>query len=188
MKHKRYIALDTETTGLDPNIGHRIIELGMVEIIDGKIGQEWQSYFTPGPLFSPGSNHIDPAAKALHGLTEEFLEHMPKIYTKTKEILQFIGDSTIVIHNAPFDMLFLNSELTYPERIKNEIIDTCAASRELYPGQPASLDACLDRYGIDRSARTKHGALIDATLLADLFIRMYSHLVGGLKTRVTGYN
>jgi DNA polymerase-3 subunit epsilon len=166
-----------------------IIELGMVEIVDGEIGDTWQSYFSPGQAFGPGTNMIDPDAKAIHGLTEEFLADMPKFHSKVKEILQFIGRSTLVIHNAPFDLSFLGNELFIgQENIKNEIIDTCAASRELYPGQPASLDACLDRYGIDRSARTKHGALIDATLLAELFIRMYSHLVGGLKTRVTGYN
>ena len=176
MGNNRIVSLDTETTGLKVEDGHRIIELAMVEIIDWKIADSWHSYFNP-------CRSVDPGALEKHGITYDSLIGEPLFKYKAMDIMRFIGDSALVIHNAPFDLAFLNAELARssfsidddicgisPET--NIIIDTCALSRVYHPGQPASLDACLDRYGVDRSMRVKHGALIDATLLANLYINM----------------
>jgi DNA polymerase-3 subunit epsilon len=172
----RIISLDTETTGLNPDDGHKIIELAMVEIIDLNISSTWRSYFNP-------CRTIDIGASEIHGITSDLLITAPFFSHKSREILDFIGDSKLLIHNAPFDLSFINKELLIASRVNgvdygqisdqtNEIIDTCKLSRMLHPGGPASLNACLDRYGIDRTSRTKHGALIDATLLANLYAKM----------------
>ena len=163
------IALDTETTGLSPKDGHRIVEIGCVEL-DGNIptGNEWHSYVNPGRA-------MPEAAFAVHGLSEEFLQKEPKFKDIVEDFLSFIKGRVLVIHNAKFDIGFLNSELKMAKMPLIEIektIDTVHLAREKIPGAAASLDALCKRFEIDLSLREKHGALLDAKLLAEVYLQL----------------
>ncbi|GBG12947.1 DNA polymerase III subunit epsilon [Novimethylophilus kurashikiensis] len=164
----RQIFLDTETTGLDPAQGHRIIEVAAVEVINRRLtGNHYHVYINP-------ERDIDAGAQAVHGITLERLQNEPKFAEIAHEFLDFIGDAELIIHNAPFDLGFLNHELGMLElgKIGNAIIDTLKMAREMHPGQRNNLDALCKRYGIDNSNRTLHGALLDAELLADVYMAM----------------
>ena len=165
----RRIALDTETTGLSPKDGHRIVEIGCVEL-DGNIptGNEWHSYVNP-------DRTMPEAAFAVHGLSEDFLKKEPKFKDIVEDFLSFIKGGELVIHNAKFDIGFLNSELKMANMPLIEIqktIDTVHLAREKIPGAAASLDALCKRFEIDLSLREKHGALLDAKLLAEVYLQL----------------
>jgi DNA polymerase-3 subunit epsilon len=171
----RHIILDTETTGFDPAQGHRIVEIGCVEMV-GHIatGRTYQCYLNP-------EREMPEAAKNVHGLSDEFLKDKPLFSQVVEEFLDFIGDDPLVIHNAPFDMAFLNAELQnigFPPLAKSRAIDTVLLARKAFPGAPASLDALCKRFKVDASSRQLHGALLDARLLADVFVE----LSGGKQT------
>ncbi|RYH38045.1 MAG: DNA polymerase III subunit epsilon [Alcaligenaceae bacterium] len=167
----RQIVLDTETTGLSAEGGDRIIELGCVELLNRKLtGNNLHLYFNPGR-----DSHED--ALKVHGISNEFLKDKPKFAEVADEILQYLQGAEIIIHNAAFDVGFLNKELeligrpgfrTYVE----SVTDTLAMAKEMYPGKRNSLDALCDRLGVDNSSRTLHGALLDAELLADVYINL----------------
>jgi DNA polymerase III subunit epsilon len=166
----RQIILDTETTGLDPNQGHRIIEIACVEMINRRLTRN-----TFYKRIHP-ERDIDEGATQVHGISLEDLAHEPKFAEIAEEFLQYVSGAELIIHNAPFDVGFLNAEL---KRVKKApvgeictITDTLAMARELFPGRKNSLDALCERYEIDNSARTFHGALLDAELLADVYIAM----------------
>jgi DNA polymerase III subunit epsilon len=167
----RQVVLDTETTGLSAEAGDRIIEIGCVELLNRKLtGRHFHYYFNP-----ERESHED--ALKVHGISNEFLLNKPKFHEVAKEFLEFIQGAELVIHNASFDVGFLNKELTgcsLPP-LKNHvsrILDTLAMAKEVYPGKRNSLDALCDRLGVNNSARTLHGALLDAELLADVYIAM----------------
>jgi DNA polymerase-3 subunit epsilon len=165
----RRIALDTETTGLSPKEGHRVVEIGCVEL-DGNIptGNEWHSYVNP-------DRAMPEAAFAVHGLSEEFLQKEPRFKDIAEDFLSFIKGGELVIHNAKFDIGFLNSELKMANMPLIEIkktIDTVHLAREKIPGAAASLDALCKRFEIDLSLREKHGALLDAKLLAEVYLQL----------------
>ncbi|MBL0123544.1 MAG: DNA polymerase III subunit epsilon [Betaproteobacteria bacterium] len=166
----RQVILDTETTGLDPSQGHRIIEIACVEMINRRLTRN-NFYKRIHP-----ERAIDEGATQVHGITLEDLENEPKFAEIADEFLAYARGAELVIHNAPFDVGFLNAELT---RLKKPLIgeictvtDTLAMARDLHPGKKNSLDALCDRYQIDNSARTLHGALLDAELLSDVYIAM----------------
>lgn len=165
----REIVLDTETTGLDPFSGHRIVEVGCVELINHvRTGNYFHSYVNP-------ERSMPREAEAVHGLSEEFLKDKPKFAEIAGALLEFIGDDPLVIHNAAFDMKFLNAELGHAKRAEldyGRAIDTVLIARKKFPGQPASLDALCKRFSIDLTARTKHGALLDSELLADVYLEL----------------
>lgn len=168
----REIVLDTETTGLDPAAGHRIVEIGAVELVNHlPTGVHWQRYVNP-------ERDMPEEARRVHNLSAEFLAGHPKFAEIVDEFLAFLGDSTLVIHNASFDLRFLNAEL---ERCGREplppsrVIDTLLLAQRRFPGQPNSLDALCRRFGVDASARTFHGALLDSEILAEVYL----HLIGG---------
>jgi DNA polymerase-3 subunit epsilon len=171
----REIALDTETTGLDPAAGHRIVEIACLELVNHvPTGQGYQSYFNP-------ERAMDAAAFDVHGLSEEFLSSQPLFVDQAERLLAFIAESPLVIHNAEFDLGFLNAELERVDRPRLDVgraIDTVRLARRKFPGAPASLDALCRRFGIDNSARTKHGALLDAELLSEVYLE----LIGGRQT------
>lgn len=167
----RQIVLDTETTGLDPSLGHRIIEIAAIEMVNRQVtGRDYHCYFNP-------EREIEAGALEVHGITEEFLADKPKFGDVVDEFLGFVEGAELIIHNAPFDVGFLNAEL---ERVaRNPITDYCEAvtdtlrlARNLHPGKRNSLDALCERYAIDNSARTLHGALVDTRLLADVYLAM----------------
>ena len=167
----RQIVLDTETTGLSAEGGDRIIELGCVELYARKLtGNNLHFYFNP-----ERDSHED--ALKVHGISNEFLRDKPKFSELTEEILNYLSDAEIIIHNAAFDIGFLNKEL---ERVGKKplkayvdnVIDTLAMAKEMFPGKRNSLDALCDRLEVDNSGRTLHGALLDAELLADVYINM----------------
>jgi DNA polymerase-3 subunit epsilon len=167
----RYIVLDTETTGLDPKEGHRIIEIAALELKERKLTRDYRHYF-----INP-ERQSDEAALRIHGLTEEFLLDKPKFSAIAQEFLQYIEGATLIIHNAPFDMAFLNSEINRLKLGKMEdyvveVIDTLAMAKELFPGKRNNLDALCDRFEVNRSARVLHGALIDCELLAEVYFSM----------------
>ena len=168
----REIVLDTETTGLDPQDGHRIVEIGAVELHNHvPTGKVYHQYINP--LIT-----MPDQAFAIHGLSDEFLSDKPKFSEIAKEFLDFIGSAKLVIHNAAFDIKFINAEL---KRIEKEEItfdratDTLAIARKKFPGSPASLDSLCRRFKIDNSARVVHGALLDSQILAEVYLE----LVGG---------
>lgn len=172
----REISLDTETTGLSFAKGDRIIEIGCVEIIDKKItGNSYHVYINPERAVSMDSTQIT-------GLTNDFLKDFKTFKEIYKEFLEFIRNDRLVIHNAPFDMSFINGELGLVDynalndgtnkKIVNEVIDTLSMARKKYPGSPATLDALCRKFSVDSKIRTKHGALIDAELLAQVYIIM----------------
>ena len=165
----REICLDTETTGLKPEEGHRIIEIGAVELMDGMpTGREFHVYVNPG-------REVPPEAVNVHGLTTEFLADKPPFAEVADDFLDFIGDAALVIHNAEFDRRFLNHELAMldlPPIPRARCVDTLAMARAKFPGMPASLDALCRRFGIDNSQRDLHGALLDARLLTEVYLEL----------------
>ena len=168
----REVVFDTETTGLDPAAGHRLVEVGCVELINHlPSGREFQSYVNPG-------RDMPAEAEAVHGLSSAFLAGQPPFADVADALLSFLGDAPLVIHNADFDIGFLNAELNLLGRTplpRARAIDTVALARRRFPGAPASLKALCQRFGIDDTKRDKHGALLDAQLLADVYLE----LIGG---------
>jgi DNA polymerase III subunit epsilon len=169
----REIVLDTETTGFEPAEGHRIVEIGAIELFNHlPTDRTFHAYLDP-------ERTMPPEAFAVHGLGDDFLRGKPKFAAVAAEFLEFIGpDARLVIHNAGFDMKFLNAELSragLPPIDASRAIDTVALARRRFPGSPASLDALCRRFGVDNSAREKHGALLDSEILADVYLE----LIGG---------
>lgn len=173
----RELVLDTETTGLDPKDNHRIIELACVELINYiPTGTYWHWYFNP-------QRDVPKAATDVHGLTAAFLADKPLFGDAAEEILGVLGDAQLIIHNAAFDIGFLNFEfgrLGHPPLSFDRVTDTLALARRKHPGSPNNLDALCRRYGIDNSTRTKHGALLDSELLADVYLRLIGAEQAGL--------
>ena len=165
----RKVTLDLETTGLNPFEGHKIIEIGCVELINNfPTGKTWQTYINP-------KRNIPQEAFEIHGLTEEFLENKPFFKDTIDEFLNFIQDSDLIIHNAKFDMKFINYELeanSLNSISNNKVIDTIDIARNIFPGQSNSLDALCKRYKINLEKRKFHGALLDAELLAEVYLEM----------------
>ncbi|QEY15047.1 DNA polymerase III subunit epsilon [Cellvibrio sp. KY-GH-1] len=168
----RQIVLDTETTGLETSQGHRIIEIGCVELVNRRLtGRHYHQYIKP-------EREIDAGAQAVHGISNAMLEDKPVFARIADEFLQFVGDAELIIHNAAFDIGFLNYELnmlrpgfgSLAERC--HVIDTLLMARSKHPGQKNNLDALCKRYGVDNSQRELHGALLDAEILADVYLLM----------------
>ena len=168
----REIVLDTETTGLDPDGGDRVVEIGCIELINHiPSGRTFHAYVNPEREMPPGAFEV-------HGLSDEFLADKPLFAAVADGLLAFLGESMLVIHNAQFDLGFLNAELGRLDRDAlpdSRAIDTVGLARRKYPGAPANLDALCRRFGIDNAARTRHGALLDAELLAEVYLE----LIGG---------
>ncbi len=168
---KREIVLDTETTGLNPAAGDRIVEIGCIELMNHlPTGRRFHAYLNP-------EREMTDDAFSVHGLSDSFLRGQPRFAEKAQEFLDFIADATLIAHNAPFDIAFLNAEL---ERVRlpslrNEVIDTVMLARDLNPGARVGLDALCKYYGIDNSRRTLHGALLDSEILAEVYLE----LIGG---------
>ena len=167
----RQIVLDTETTGLNPRTGDRVLEIGCVELIDRMLtGNNYHCYINPERDSAEG-------ALAVHGLTTEFLSDKPKFAEIAEQLRQYISGAEVIIHNAPFDMGFLNAEYkrlnlpAFSEHVGG-VIDTLVQAKEMHPGKRNSLDALCDRYGVSNSHRKLHGALLDAELLADVYLSM----------------
>jgi len=173
----REIVLDTETTGLDPLSGHRVVEIGCLELMNHlPTGRHFHTYLNP-------ERDMPPEAFAVHGLSGEFLMQHPKFADVVEDFLAFIGEDRLVIHNAEFDIRFLNAELRRVERPAIPIdraTDTVRLARQKFPGAQASLDALCRRFGIDNSARTMHGALLDAQLLAEVYLELQGGRQPGL--------
>jgi DNA polymerase III subunit epsilon len=165
----REIIFDTETTGLDPRSGHRMVEIGCIELVDRReTGRNFHAYFHP-------ERDMPAEAEAVHGLTITFLGDKPRFAERAGELIDFLGDAPLVAHNAAFDFGFVNAELArvgLPALGMDRMVCTVQMARKLHPGSKHSLDALCVRYGIDRSHRVKHGALLDAELLAHLYIEM----------------
>jgi len=165
----REIVLDTETTGTDPAAGDRIIEIGCVELVSGfPTGNTFHQYINPQRSVSQGAFNV-------HGLSDAFLAEMPAFEAIADKFLEFVGDGRLVIHNAGFDIAFLNAELArtgHPPFDLARTVDTLTLARRKHPGASNSLDALCARYGIDNSCRTKHGALLDAEILAEAYIEL----------------
>lgn len=168
----RQIVLDTETTGLETSQGHRIIEIGCVEMVNRKLtGRHYHQYLNP-------QRNVDEGAMEVHGITDEFLVDKPLFADIVEDFLAFIGDADLVIHNAPFDVGFINHELAklpnQPQAVDNfcKIIDTLSIAKQKHPGQKNNLDALCKRYAVDNSQRELHGALLDAEILADVYLLM----------------
>lgn len=167
----RYVFLDTETTGLDPALGHRIVEIAAVEVCNRRLtGRHFHQYVNPG-------RESDEGALRVHGLTQEFLRDKPVFQDICREFVEFIDNSEVFIHNAPFDTGFIDHELALirykpMQTYCLQIVDTLTLARELHPGRRNNLDALCERYQIDNSHRTLHGALLDAELLADVYLAM----------------
>lgn len=168
----RQIVLDTETTGLEPEQGHRIIEIGCVELVDRRLtGNNFHQYLQP-------EREIDAGAVEVHGITSEFLADKPRFADIFEDFVDYIRGAELIIHNAPFDVGFLDAELARVEggvpTVSDlcEVTDTLALARKMHPGQRNSLDALCKRYGIDNTHRELHGALLDAEILADVYLAM----------------
>lgn len=167
----RQIVLDTETTGLEPSLGHRIIEIGCVELLNRRVtGRTFHRYLNP-------ERDIDVGAEAVHGLQRSDLAHQPLFAQVADELLDFINGSELVIHNAEFDLSFLDAELRRAGRTVVmgsfcRVLDTLVLAREMHPGQRNNLDALCKRYNVDNSRREVHGALLDARILADVYLAM----------------
>ena len=168
----RQIVLDTETTGLEPSQGHRIIEIGCVELINRRLtGRHYHQYINP-------EREVDEGAIEVHGITNEFLADKPVFDTIAAEFMAFIDGAQLVIHNAPFDIGFMDSELALLDRGYGVIADHCSVvdtlvlARQRHPGQKNNLDALCKRYDVDNSQRDLHGALLDAEILADVYLMM----------------
>ncbi len=164
----REILLDTETTGLDPNFGHRIVEIGCIEIIDKvKTGKIFHTYLNP-------EMDIPNEVYQIHGLSSKFLSDKPLFKDIVNDFMNFIKDATLVIHNAPFDIKFINAELLRVNHslINNKIIDTLLIARKKFPGYPANLNYLCKKFNIDLSFREKHGALVDSELLYEVYLKL----------------
>jgi DNA polymerase III subunit epsilon len=168
----RQIVLDTETTGLEPSEGHRIIEIGCLEIVNRRVtGERLHEYLQP-------DRDIDPRAIEVHGITDAFLRDKPRFADVVERFLDFVAGAELVIHNAPFDVGFINHELGLASvrvrRIEEvcSVLDTLKLARQMHPGSRNSLDALCKRYQVDASSRTLHGAVLDAELLADVYLAM----------------
>lgn len=168
----RQIALDTETTGLDPKDGHRVIEIGAIEIVNRRVTDNYfHVYINP-------QRNVEAGALAVHGLSDDFLKDKPLFADIKTEFLRFLSDADLIIHNAPFDLKFLHHELRLDKTPKpyldksNPVIDTLVMARERHPGQRNNLDALCKRYDVDNSGRELHGALMDARLLAYVYLAM----------------
>ena len=166
----REIVLDTETTGLDAKRGDRLIEIGCIELVNrNPTGIEFHAFI------NPQDREVHPDAQRIHGLSTAFLRDKPPFSLIAQDFLEFIGDATLVIHNANFDIGFINMEL---ERIKlaaltmDRVVDTLALARRKHPAGPNTLDALCKRYGVDNSKRTKHGAIVDSLLLAEVYVEL----------------
>lgn len=167
----RQIVLDTETTGLNPRSGDRIIEVGCVEIVNRRLtGNNFHRYINP-------ERDSEEGALAVHGLTTEFLSDKPKFAEIANELRDYVRDAEIIIHNAPFDLAFLDAEFNrqgfprFAEHVE-KVTDTLVQAKEMHPGKRNSLDALCDRYGISNAHRALHGALLDAELLAEVYLAM----------------
>jgi DNA polymerase III subunit epsilon len=165
----REIVFDTETTGLDPKQGDRIVEIGCIELVNRvETGNSFHAYFNPGMA-------MPSIAEQVHGLSDAFLSDKPYFDDVVEDLLDFLGDSPLVAHNAMFDFGFLNAELENCGRLHvsmSRMIDTLALSKARHPGAKHSLDALCTRYGVDRSHRVRHGALLDAALLAQVYVEL----------------
>ncbi|WP_299979405.1 DNA polymerase III subunit epsilon [Devosia sp. 66-22] len=167
----REIVMDTETTGLSPLTGDRVVEIGGVELFNHiPTGKTFHQYINPDRQMTADAYNV-------HGLSDEFLRDKPRFAEIADSMLAFFGDATLIAHNAPFDVSFLNFELEKAGRpaLRNPIIDTVAVARDKHPGARVSLDALCKHYGIDNSRRTLHGALLDSEILADVYLE----LIGG---------
>ena len=171
----REIILDTETTGLDPAKGDRIVEVGAVELLNHlPTGRTFHVYINP-------ERDMPKEAEAVHGLSSTFLRDKPVFASIVQDFMDFLGDDVLIIHNASFDMAFINAELGFlrmPSIPPERVVDTLHIARQKHPGAANSLDALCRRYGIDNSRRTKHGALLDSELLAEVYLE----LIGGRQT------
>ncbi|MGR8929160.1 MAG: DNA polymerase III subunit epsilon [Gammaproteobacteria bacterium] len=172
IKHQRQVVLDTETTGINPKEGHKIIEIGCVELVNRRLTQNrFHVYLNP-------DREIDAGAIEVHGITNEFLKDKPRFADVVDDFMSFTAGAELIIHNAPFDVGFLNHELSLlPKEARSvesnsSIFDTLAFARKKHPGARNSLDALCKRYGIDNSHRDLHGALLDAEILADVYLIM----------------
>lgn len=168
----RQIILDTETTGIDPRAGHRIIEIGCIEMVGRKLtGNHFHEYVNP-------QREVEEEAIGVHGITNEFLTDKPLFHQVADSFLEFIRGAELIIHNAPFDVGFIDSEFNLLNRGHGKVydhctvIDTLVMAREKHPGQRNSLDALCKRYGVDNASRTLHGALLDSEILADVYLLM----------------
>ena len=167
----RLIFLDTETTGLEHKLGHRIIEIGCVEMRSRRLtNRHFHRYLNP-------DRKIDAGALAVHGISQDFLEDKPRFADIADEFLDFVRGAELIIHNAPFDIGFLNAELSYLDMapidtVCHGVSDTLRMAKELYPGKKNNLNALCDRYAVDNSRRTLHGALLDAEILAEVYVAM----------------
>jgi DNA polymerase-3 subunit epsilon len=174
----REIILDTETTGIDPAQGHRIVEIGALELLNHlPTGETFHVYINP-------ERDMPKEAEAVHGLSSAFLRDKPLFSAIAASFVEFIQDSPLIIHNASFDLSFINAELGYLKRPvlpAERVVDTLQLARRRHPMGPNSLDALCKRYGIDNSRRTKHGALLDAELLAEVYLE----LIGGRQTALS---
>ncbi len=178
----RQIILDTETTGLEPEQGHRVIEIGCVELFNRrKTGRTFHRYLRP-------DREVDRGAVQVHGITNEFLAQQPRFAEIAEELLEFLSGGELIIHNAAFDLAFLDAELKRlpgtPRAMRSlcSVVDTLPLARQLHPGQRNSLDALCKRYGVDNSRRELHGALLDAQILCDVYLAM----TGGQTALVLG--
>ena len=173
----REIILDTETTGLDPKAGHRIVEIGCIELVNHMpTGNHFHRYLNP-------ERDMPAEAAAVHGLTEVFLKDKPVFAEVVSDLVEFLGEAQLVIHNAAFDMAFLNAELTrlgFPAIAAGRAVDTVTMARRKFPGAAVSLDALCQRFSIDNSKRTLHGALLDAELLSEVYLE----LIGGRQASI----
>jgi DNA polymerase III subunit epsilon len=174
----REIVLDTETTGLDPDSGHRLVEIAAIELVNHlPTGRKFQRYLKP-------ECEMSPEAQAVHGLTLAFLADKPVFAEIVAELLEFVGDSRLIIHNAEFDLKFLNAELKmlgFPALPATRAVDTVQLARRKFPGSPASLDALCQRFNINNAHRTLHGALLDAELLSEVYLE----LIGGRQSHLS---
>src|SRR5574338_710152 len=177
----REIVFDTETTGFEPSEGHRMVEIACLELVNQiPTGRKFQRHLNP-------ERDMPEAAFRIHGLTEQFLSDKPKFAEIADQLLEFIGDAPLVAHNAEFDMRFLNAELALLKRetiALDRATDTVRLARQRFPGAPASLDALCKRFAIDNTQRTLHGALLDAQLLAEVYLQ----LMGGPQTGLSLVN
>ena len=168
----RQVVLDTETTGLEPKQGHRIIEIGALELVDRQLtGRSFHTYINP-------EREIDQGAMEVHGITGEFLRDKPRFDEISDDLMAFVDGAELVIHNAPFDIGFIDNELSISGHEHSSItaiatvLDTLELAKDLHPGQRNNLDALCKRYEVDNSSRTLHGALLDAEILADVYLAM----------------
>jgi len=168
----RQIVLDTETTGLEPSQGHRIIEIGCIEVINRRVtSNHWHHYINP-------DREVDAGAYNVHGISNEFLQDKPRFHELVDDFLGYIQGAELIIHNAPFDVGFLNHEIALLDEPRPAIADICSVldtlvmARQKHPGQKNNLDALCKRYEIDNSDRTLHGALLDSEILAEIFLLM----------------